>query len=1324
MDEVHVLNVDTMRWSILPKSEGGPDASIPVKRSAHSSALVDGRYMFVFGGWDGNTELGDLSCYDLEQKTWSKPPCTGEAPVPRHFHNTVFMGRRMYIFGGYDGTNWRSDISALDVDSMIWELIKPSGDEAPGPRASGSCVIIGGNKILIFGGYNGEDFLQDLWILHTIDPITGQLSYRWEQLKEPSIPATTRSGIRIPMQPKPFWPLARSGHTADVFGPLVIILGGRHKNGRFNDIIVFNLDTFTWHEFVAGGEPFKARKTHAIGRIGNRLFLFGGHDGSNWMGDLHMLDLTGLAAQFSPKLSVYVPPTSLLHDFGSMVKDINLCVPKCSALSTSALAISTLRGGEGGPAGGIASAAFEEQEQRARQARSLLRRVYKRKDPKNKNFKKVDFPVNLNCTSLPYAVKSINDQEPLGVEVLNDTVDEDDFDEDDLDEESEMEKSKIEEDGLIMTDETEDVADGSMLSSSSSSAAVGGSFEEDERFSRNMPVRESVYPRRGVSYPLPSSTVSSSPFPLSSYENIFRERFGEKLGHNFLAPVSPPQQNISSSSSSFSIAADHLQDIVMSSKPVVVNTANTTSSSITSNTNTTIDSQMYTTSSPGGGCNHIFMGGSRNGGGASAMQMSTLHQLPVEMQNHLTTLTSKTLPLSQQIEQQKQQTTMSHIHDMYDAAAIPVSDPSHALFAAGLGTAASGFADVCFIVENRPISLHRCVLVARCEYFRAMFSSAFADANTRVIRLEDVELPVFEAAVRYIYTDQLPTADALDALCLPLLALAQRLGLKRLSSQCQRHLEGNVSVENAASMLETADMYGARPLRRACVNFITEHHTEVTCFMGSIIIDNLLSSVSSSTTTSSSSLSAKKKTLRSPGQSPGTASSLLAIAAAGGGGGTGILSLSSPSSGFVRQSMSISTTSNNAPLSLHSTRTSTSSSHLTTSSIHGDNERLLSRTELQRSVDPSLSLATSLQNDLLTSVVTSDTTLQKHLQYRSLLRAARSRDRDRLLTTGLTGLMPRTGRSSSREVGFTGNFEQETLQANSSQLAASGALSSSPGLFFHLDTHPYSHQHHNHSVSYPISPSCSTSALLESERRLAGVLDSGGGSVSSDLAMLRIQSPLSPSASITSSRPVGHTNSSWEPSINLSPSAIGESVVIRSQSTSIQGAGGAGELSFASKLAMVASSASQPPNRYSSSLAHSPSSSASASGVTSSRIIQPDDELTNKSPLSGSKRRRERETSTTTTTDGTGRGPLELASDDDEINISSMESQVNVGTGTSSSSGVGGGGGGGGGGNDNVSFFAEKGINIEKEDAMDGSSSAHSNSGKKRRQVEGEGSKI
>jgi hypothetical protein len=34
-------------------------------------------------------------------------------------------------------------------------------------RASGSACVIPGNRMLVFGGYDGSEFLQDLWVLHT-----------------------------------------------------------------------------------------------------------------------------------------------------------------------------------------------------------------------------------------------------------------------------------------------------------------------------------------------------------------------------------------------------------------------------------------------------------------------------------------------------------------------------------------------------------------------------------------------------------------------------------------------------------------------------------------------------------------------------------------------------------------------------------------------------------------------------------------------------------------------------------------------------------------------------------------------------------------------------------------------------------------------------------------------------------------------------------------------------------------------------------------------------------------------------------------------------
>ena len=67
----------------------------------------------------------------------------------------------------------------------MWEHVRPEGP-GPGARASGTCVIVSGDKLLIFGGYNGEHFLSDMWLLHPLDPETGALAYRWEQVKQPA----------------------------------------------------------------------------------------------------------------------------------------------------------------------------------------------------------------------------------------------------------------------------------------------------------------------------------------------------------------------------------------------------------------------------------------------------------------------------------------------------------------------------------------------------------------------------------------------------------------------------------------------------------------------------------------------------------------------------------------------------------------------------------------------------------------------------------------------------------------------------------------------------------------------------------------------------------------------------------------------------------------------------------------------------------------------------------------------------------------------------------------------------------------------------------
>ena len=135
----------SMRWR---QCEAQGD--IPVRRSAHSMAVWENE-LLVFGGWDGQEELGDLhifntgalhcswnhrafvvegeraqrttsngfQCTFADTATWRKVTTTGATPRARHFHNCICVDNRLYVFGGYDGENWRNDVRVLDLRASL-----------------------------------------------------------------------------------------------------------------------------------------------------------------------------------------------------------------------------------------------------------------------------------------------------------------------------------------------------------------------------------------------------------------------------------------------------------------------------------------------------------------------------------------------------------------------------------------------------------------------------------------------------------------------------------------------------------------------------------------------------------------------------------------------------------------------------------------------------------------------------------------------------------------------------------------------------------------------------------------------------------------------------------------------------------------------------------------------------------------------------------------------------------------------------------------------------------------------------------------------------
>ena len=96
-NDVWEFDVRTQTWTGLAEETIG---YIPISREGHSAAVVDDK-MYIFGGRDqvGN-DLGDLSCYSIEQKRWYTFKNMGPAPSPRSGHRMVMFGDQIYVVGG------------------------------------------------------------------------------------------------------------------------------------------------------------------------------------------------------------------------------------------------------------------------------------------------------------------------------------------------------------------------------------------------------------------------------------------------------------------------------------------------------------------------------------------------------------------------------------------------------------------------------------------------------------------------------------------------------------------------------------------------------------------------------------------------------------------------------------------------------------------------------------------------------------------------------------------------------------------------------------------------------------------------------------------------------------------------------------------------------------------------------------------------------------------------------------------------------------------------------------------------------------------------
>lgn len=223
------------------------DGEAPCVRGGHQMCINPSNgAIYMFGGWDGFTDLADLWTYDPDTQRWrciSRDTSEQGGPGPRSCHKICIdpIYNRIYILGRYL-ENVDHSLSAVDSDFWRYDITEDrwtilskntANENGPGLLYNHQMVVDPEKqKIYVFGGKiagdgAGSDTYSGLYC-YSIETATWRLVF--------SDVSQSKTSIRI---------LSRIGHSM-LFNPksreLYIFAGQRYKDG-LADFYVFDIDS-------------------------------------------------------------------------------------------------------------------------------------------------------------------------------------------------------------------------------------------------------------------------------------------------------------------------------------------------------------------------------------------------------------------------------------------------------------------------------------------------------------------------------------------------------------------------------------------------------------------------------------------------------------------------------------------------------------------------------------------------------------------------------------------------------------------------------------------------------------------------------------------------------------------------------------------------------------------------------------------------------------------------------------------------------------------------------------------------------------------------
>jgi hypothetical protein len=295
---------------------------IPTSRVYHTVSCCLGEDVVVYGGYGSNGDiLNDINIYDSRFQRLSgpllQPECCNEAgqvietlgtasqaDIPSYYGKKGFQGdlplgraehgaaivnsNTFYIHGGQTSLYALvGDLYSFTIDTLRWTRINAIGSQKPGARAGHCMSVVGGTRLIIFGGRgpvpgsavgrssnpqytvstiytslyglekNYTSFtaptikaLNDVWEFDT-------LSKCWTQLSTAHRGTLTGYGANNIATMPNVAPAGREHAAMTIVNERMYIFGGQDPVSGviYSDLWVFDISAGTWQELIANSEP-------------------------------------------------------------------------------------------------------------------------------------------------------------------------------------------------------------------------------------------------------------------------------------------------------------------------------------------------------------------------------------------------------------------------------------------------------------------------------------------------------------------------------------------------------------------------------------------------------------------------------------------------------------------------------------------------------------------------------------------------------------------------------------------------------------------------------------------------------------------------------------------------------------------------------------------------------------------------------------------------------------------------------------------------------------------------------------------------------------